>query len=372
MKRIVLIGIGVAIFILAIVASTWLSGQREEPVKVEAKESVKYVSTTPVKYNKVETSIISYGRVSSSQPLTLIAEVAGKIGNGNVRLKAGQNFKRGTLLAYIHDEEAILNLRAQKSVFLKEVAAILPDFKIDFEDSFQEWSDYFNQLEVEKPLPSLPQVNSSKQKTYLATKNIYTSYYNIKRLESNLAKRQLIAPFTGTIIEVILQTGSFTNVGGQIAKIVDTENLELKIPVSPDDVKWVNVGYRVNVESEDGLQRWVGKVKRIGEIVNPTTQSLDVFIDILPGEQKIYDGLYLRAIIPGKTVESAMEIPRAAVFDGTQVYVLQDSILKVKNIEVLKVGEETVLFSGLAENEQIVDEPLVNAYNNMKAQKIQN
>ncbi len=372
MKRVVLIGIGIAILVLAIVASSWLSGQRETPVTTAPKDPVKFVSTTPVRYNKVETSIVSYGRVSSSQPLTLISEVSGKISNGNVQLKAGQRFRKGTLLGYIHDQEAILNLRAQKSVFLKEVAAILPDFKIDFEDSFEVWNTYFNQLDVEKPMPSLPDVSSNKQKTYLATKNIYTSYYNIKRLESNLAKRQLIAPFNGTIIEVMLQAGSFTNVGGQIAKIVDTDNLELKIPISPEDIKWVNEGYRVNVESEDGQQRWVGKIKRIGEIVNPTTQSLDVFIDILSGEQKVYDGLYLRAIIPGKTVENAMEIPRAAVFDGQQVYVLQDSTLKVKNIEVLKVGEETVLFTGLAENEEIVDEPLVNAYNNMKAQKIQN
>jgi hypothetical protein len=71
-------------------------------------------------------------------------------------------------------------------------------------------------------------------------------------------------------------------------------------------------------------------------------------------------------MIPGKRISDAMEINRSAVFNGNKVYVVQDSLLKVKEIKIHKVNSESVVFNGLQEGENLVIEPLINAFNNMR------
>ena len=134
---------------------------------------------------------------------------------------------------------------------------------------------------------------------------------------------------------------------------------------------FLNIGSDVELVSENGLMRWKGKVSRIGDVVNQNTQSIDLFIKIYPNQNPIFDGLYLKAIVPGKTLTDAMLLPRNAVFKNNQVYVIeQDSILRTKEINVLKTNKETVVFNGLEEHADVVYEPLANAYNNMKAYKL--
>ena len=94
-------------------------------------------------------------------------------------------------------------------------------------------------------------------------------------------------------------------------------------------------------------------------------EALDVFVQLFPGQDKVYEGMYLRAVMPGEVIDNGMEIPRNAVFNGSQVYTVKDSLLKVNNITIHKINSETVIFSGIEEGSDIVVEPLINAYNNM-------
>jgi hypothetical protein len=86
----------------------------------------------------------------------------------------------------------------------------------------------------------------------------------------------------------------------------------------------------------------------------------------MPGENKVYDGLYLKAAIPGQTIPNAMEIDRSSVYNGSQVYTVEnDSILKVQEINIQRLNTKTVVFNGLEEGDELVIEPLINAFNNM-------
>ena len=61
-----------------------------------------------------------------------------------------------------------------------------------------------------------------------------------------------------------------------------------------------------------------------------------------------------------------MEIPRKAVFNSNEVFVVKDSLLLKKDINVIKTTEETLFFNGLEESLKIVVEPLINASENTK------
>ena len=344
----------------------FFAGMKKKPPKVTVKVQPKTVNVKPVVYTNIETSILSYGRVTSSHPIDLIAEVSGIILPGRVSLKEGQDFKKGSLLFRIEDSEARFDLKSQKSNFLRDLATILPDLKIDFPDSYPQWNSYFGSIDIDKTLPELPPYKTDKEKTFLATKNILSNYFNIKREESNLRKHLIYAPFSGSFSQVFFEPGAYVNPGNKIGRIVRSGKLELQVPVEASDIVWVKKGAKAEVSTEDGLLRWEGKITRIGEVVNQTTQSIDVTIEILPNDHPVYDGLYLKAEIPGITIENAMEIDRTAVYQGSMVYtVVEDSILKVRPINTKRLNSKTVVFNGLDEGEQLIVDQIINGHNNM-------
>jgi membrane fusion protein, multidrug efflux system len=369
-RKIAIIFIGLGVIAGSILLKNFMATLKETPEKQQQPEFKKFVRTRTVHYQDINSEVVAYGRVRTSAPLDLISEVSGRLEQGSVQLKEGQRFRKGALLFKIDDTEARLTLQSQKSDFLKDVASILPDIKIDMNDNFQEWDSYFKRIDLEKPLPSLPEAKTDKEKTFLATRGIYSKFYSIKSLESRLSKHNFYAPFDGSITLVNLQIGSFVNSGNNIGRVLRSDMMELKLSVDTKDIAWVRIGGPVRIVSEDQVNEWKGKISRISEFVNSNTQSIDVFVDIFPGQAPIYDGQYFKAAIPGTVIKTAMEMPRNAIFEGNQVYLLRDSSLQAATVNIVKLNPETAIINELASGSELVVEPLVNAYSGMKAFKM--
>lgn len=344
-------------------------GGREIPVRqMSFKESAKTVQATPVEYLTREIGISAIGRVISEDAIDLAAEVQGEVLPGAVPLQQAQSFGKGQVLFKIDDEEAKLSLYAQKSDFMTSLAGILPDLKIDYPDAYPQWQAYFDALSVEEPLPDLPSINGSQEKVFFSTRNIINQYYTIKSAEERLEKYVVKAPFRGSFIEVLQKPGSAVSPGTRVARIARSNSLELEVPLRTDELAFVSRGTEVKIIDDAKPELyWVGRVRRIGSIVDPATQSVNIYISIRGSSSKpIYEGQYFRVDIPGTRLKDVMEIPRNAVFNRNQVYVVRDSSeIEVQDVRVEKIKEETILFSGLDEGALVVTQPLVNAYPSM-------
>jgi len=366
-----ILGITLGVLVLAFGMSFFFAGQKEAPEMKKPPVVKKYVKTVPVSYEDIQTHVMAFGRVQTAQSLDLLSEVSGRMFEGQVRLKEGQNFRKGTLLFYIDDKEATLTLKSQKSNFLRDIAAILPDMKIDHSGNFEAWEAYFASIDINKDLPELPEAKSEKEKTFMATKGIYSTFYTIKSAEERLKKYRYYAPFDGSISEVNMESGAFINPGTKIGTIIKTGSHELKVSVETKDIPWVQLGTPVEIYSEETQQSWTGEVIRMSDFVNQNTQSVDVFISIEPGKQKIYDGQFIQSAIPARKVENGMIIPRSALYNSNEVFVVEDTLLKVKQVFVHRTMDENVIISGLEVGEDLVVEPLVSAHNNMIVFKLE-
>lgn len=369
-RQVIIVTSAIVIFTGSFLLSGYLAEQKEEPPKETPTVKKKYVKTQKVAYQDIYTEVVAYGRTRPSQELDIIPEVSGRMYEGQITLKEGASFRKGDLLVSVDSKEARLRLQSQISAFLKDLAAIAPDLKVDFPDRYQVWYDYYSSIETSKSLPPLPEIPTQKEKTFLATKNVLSSYYTIKSQEENLSKHKIYAPFDGAITEVSLQSGSFVNPGSKVARIVRTDEVELAVDVPIYDIKWVKHGEQVTVMTEDGQTSWKGVISRIGDVVNPQTQSIDVYLTINNRHNKIFGGQYLKAIIPGERVKNALEMPRNVLVDASSVYIVDDSLLKRVSIDVHKVNAETVVFNGVPEGADLVVEQLINASNNMRVYKL--
>ncbi len=366
-QKYVIIISGIAIILFAYFSMSFLSNFKKQPEKKNEEKIYRYVKAIPVKYEDLKGEIISSGRVYSKSEVILSSEVSGKILSGRVPFKKGQRFRKGDLLLKIYAKEAGLSLKANKSSFLNILAGLLPDLKIDFPDNYENWYNFFESIDIDKDLPEMPKITSTKEKVFLSSRNILSSYYNIKSAESNYKKHFIFAPFNGSITNVMVEVGGFAGMGTRLGNIINTEELELEVPLALEEASWVKEGNKVKIFDEKELKHWKGTVIRKSGDLDIQTQSVSIFVKIINNQKnRLYKGQYLRAHFNTLVVKNVMEIPRNSVINTDEVYIVKNNILLKEKINVVKVNEKTVFINGLNNGEMIVVEPLANANENTK------
>lgn len=319
------------------------------------------VTTQFVSYDKISSTIEAPGRLVARQTVEIISEASGKILPGNIPLRKGQGFKKGDLICKIYDEEQVLGLKASKSRLLNSMANALPDIKFDYPKHYEDVLAFFESIQIEKPLPDLPEIEDKSLKIFLASRDILNQFYTIEVAEERLRRYSIYAPFGGAIMEVYLQAGGIANIGTRIARVIETDILELEVPIDLNDLPWVTIGDKVEVLNETRTHTWQGTVVRISEFIDPTTQAASVFVQVKnSASNPVYAGMYLIARFTGRAVADAMEIPRQAVFNRDQVFIVVDSALRKQDINILKVNPNTLIFNGIDKGAVLVVEPLVN------------
>lgn len=338
---------------------------KQEPPRRPDVELVRYVKADTVNYEEVISSVSREGRIVSGSEVMLVSEASGKIEQGAVALRKGTSFKKGQLLALIYKDEIELALKARKSKFLTLMTTLLPDIKVDFPEQLDDYVEFFNSIKLDDPLPEMPEVENDKLKIFLASRNVLSEYYGIQQDELRLSRHSLYAPFGGTFTQVNYEVGSYVNTGAQIARMINTGQLEVEVPVPNEQSQWIKIGDRVKVYSQDRQTERDGRVVRKADFIDPTTQSRSIFVDVQHTSQnELLAGEYKLVEFPGQIIPNAMEIPRSAVFNSNEVFIVKDGKLDKEQIEIIKINETTLIFNGLPEGSRIVIEPLINAKEN--------
>lgn len=365
--------IGVGLVGLGFVISGIIKSSKEEPKKRQAPPALKLVQVKEARYADQATNVVAFGRVMSAQPITVTAEVQGRLVRSGIQLRPAVRFRKGALLFAIDDEEARLNILGQRSQFLQQVANMLPDLQLDFPDRYEAWKAFYDAIQVDKALPALPDFKSPKEKAFIVTRGILNLYYTIKSAVERLEKYKYYAPYAGSVSEVYTEMGSVVNPGSQVVKILRTDRLEVELPVKVSEIEWIEPGKTVTLRSQDGQRSWKGQILRVGDFVDPETQSVNVYLSVQQRTgQKLYEGQYLQADLPGKLVEDVLEVPRKAVLKNQFMWVAVPSdstaALQRRTIKIHKVNAETVLVSGIKKGSLYLINPPVSAREGMQVE----
>jgi len=360
-RRIVIIAAFIFIVALAYGLMRFLAAQKEDLKSRPAVEAKRYVQAQPVKYGKVISPVSAPGRLTSVAEVDIIAEASGRIESGKVSLKKGARFSKGEVLFVVYPDEAELTLKASKSQFLNTLANLLPDIKIDFPQYEKSYMEFFSSINLDDPLPPFPEVEDEKLKIFLTSRNVLSEYYNIRRDELQLNRRTVVAPFTGTFTEVLMEVESYINAGGRVARAIKTDELELEVPVDRFDAAWIKIGDKVKVQADKQEITWTGTVVRKNQFVDPNTQSQGIFISLKNhNSPTLLAGEYYRAEFPGHPIDGAMEVPRNIIFNTNEVFVIVDNRLEKRVANIIKLNEKTLIFNGVKEGEMLVMQPLIN------------
>jgi len=347
------------------IASTLSNNKKSRPVSNN--KVLQTVFTEIVNNSNIPVKVTESGRLMAKDRMELFTEVQGVMEITRKEFKPGAIYKKGEIMVKIRSEDFFANLQSQKSNLLNLITSILPDLRLDYPEAFPKWDAYVRDFDIEKPTPKLPETSSDKEKFFITGRNIYTTYYNVKNSEIIYQKYNLRAPYNGILTSSLVTPGTLVRPGQRLGEFIDPSVFELEVSVNKSMIPILSIGQKVLVQDTESTDsRWTGKIIRINGRVDPTTQTVKVFI-MVNGEG-LKEGMYLEAVIDGKDKENAYEINRSLLVDETNVYTVIDSTLHLVQIHPLHFSQKTVIVGGLNDGDVIINRMVPGAYDGMEVQ----
>ena len=363
-QGIAMVVISVAFVAGGVVAAKKLAGSKPAlPKSTQGGAATIFIKT--VKNNSIPVEINATGSLLALNRVDLFAEVQGVMLPDGGKFKAGNRFSNGEALVGINSADFQANLMSQRSNLLNLITSALADIRLDFPDSFEKWNNYAKTFDVNSKVAELPTFASDQEKMFISGRNILSTYYSINNAELVLAKYNLTAPFNGVLTEASVTPGTVIRPGQKLGSFIDPSVFEMETPVNSSMIKFLKIGQKVTVSATDNSGKsWEGKVIRINNLIDPTTQTRNAYLQV--AGDGLEEGMYLEASIAATEIENAIELPRSILMANDLVYVTDGKTLQQARVDPAYFTETTVIVQGLENGVQVLTKMPPSAYPGME------
>mgnify|MGYP000008755952 CR=1 FL=1 len=298
------------------------------------------VSTMTAKDTLFNHYIEVQAAVQTKQNILLNAQYGGTL--TRVLVKEGQAVRKGQTLANIDDGglgQQLAQMQVQVSLA-----------KTTFERQQNLWSQ---------------KIGSEMQ--YLQAKANYEGQLkSVSQMKSQLAKTRIIAPFSGTIDQIVTDQGSAVGPGTPVMRIVSLANMYLEASVPEKNIKTVKKGTEVMVELPVIGEALTTKISSASNYINPANRTFDIQVNVPNKSGNIKPNLTAKLKIKDYTNPNVITVPLSIISENAEgeqyLYVASD----VKNNEAtakkviistgLTYGTAIEVLTGINAGDQIIKE----------------
>jgi RND family efflux transporter MFP subunit len=298
-------------------------------------------------------TVTSQGTVKPLTESQLIPEVSGKIEWMSDSLVVGGFFTEGEELARIEslDYETALS-RAEAALLRAEAELEHSKFELMRMRSLEE-RKLASRSNLENAL-RMYRVNSAAQLDAAA---------NLKQAQENLKRTRLIAPFTGLVRAKSVDIGQFVSRGQAIATVYANSSVEVRLPVADRQLAFLNIPPtqrgELPIASQPSVKltanyagqqlQWSGTIVRTEAEIDRSSRMVQLVarVDNTSTDVAISVGQFVNAEISGRNAENIFVLPRSALRNDNSILVVDDdNKLRFRDIETLRLYEDTILISG--------------------------
>jgi RND family efflux transporter MFP subunit len=222
--------------------------------------------------------------------------------------------------------------------------------------SLQENDQYQAQLNAQNANAQALEKAVSAQRSNLAAAKA-----NVARLQEVQGYRVVKAPFDGVVILRNIDVGALVSAGNTLLyRIAQVGTLRTYVNVPQNDAGAVHVGQTAELKFENFPgQRFIGKVVRMANALDPTTRTMLVEIDIDNNRGILYPGMYGEVDFSGARRNQPLVVPAQAILvraDGAQVAIVQpDGTVHLQKVAVGRdFGDRVEVIQGLNEGATIL------------------
>ena len=366
-RKLILAILGIAFIAVALFIASSLASSSKTP-QIAVEKTIKSVFAQQVNNQTLAVKLTSNGRLTAQRRVELFSEVQGVLLLKNRAFRAGQIYQKNDTIIAIDDSEFRASVQSAKSNFLNALSTTLADIALDFPEVYKKWDSYVKRIDINKPIPELPEFESEKERFFISGRGIVNNYYTVINLETRLSKYVITAPFDGALSAAAVTEGTLVRSGQNLGTYIESGRYEVEIPVAASYASFLALGKPVVLTALDGAEHYDGKVVRINPAIDQETQMISVFVSVTSSELK--EGQYLKTELDVRAVDQAIEIDRSLLLDSQEIFVVREGVLQLIAVTPIHFNENTVIVQGVADGELILAKPLPGAQKNMPVKVI--
>lgn len=322
------------------------------------------VHTARASSETVVLDVTSQGEVRAATELDLVAQVGGRISWVSPEFTEGGRIQPGEPLLRIEDADYRLSLHETQA----QVAAA----EVGVQQALADADVARKQLRND---PNASDLALKRPQVAEARANLLAAQARLEQAELNLQRTRITLPFDGRLLSTQADVGQYVSPGTVLGRAFSTDRAEIRLALSDAQLASLDlpIGYSAAPGTEHPVilsarvagreHQWQGRLLRLEAAVDPDTRMLHAMAEVedpygsgvSAQGMPLAAGLFVEAVIGGRTVEQALVIPREALRAGDKVHVIDDGVLATRSVGVLHRSEDQVVLAhGLQPGEQVI------------------
>ena len=326
-------------------------------LNLDTSEKLALISTFKVKPENFDHYIEIQANIKTRQNVLLYPEYTGTL--KKIYVEEGQEVKKGKLLAQI-DDAGLKNQLEQL-----QIQAALS--KTTYERTQRLWDQ-----------------NIGAEMQLLQAKATYESQLkSIAQLKKQLKRTQILAPFSGTIDEIVANTGANLLPGQTpVMRIVDLKKMYTEASVPERYLSQIKKGTTATVKIPMLDREYSTTVRQTGNFINPNNRSFRVETPLSNPDEMIKPNLSCKLKINDYSNPEALMIPLRIIKENAigKKYIFKltpdgkDQVYRTEQVFV-KLGKKSTdkveILEGIQAGDLLVDEGATIVENNQRVKNIQ-
>ena len=362
------------------------------------------VETVTVEPASNQPQLLLYGEVQAARSVDLRPLVNGEIIAVNPDLKAGSHVADGDVLMEIDSfqfkgalSEARANLAQARATLAEtearmvaerdqleaaEMQLTLAESDLRRAQSLVE-SGALTQKQVEDRRLIVSQreqavsqrrnnqiIEDAKREQQIASIDSLT--WKVQQAERNLENTVLRAPFTGVVNSESAEPGRYVSSNDVVASLYDDEALEVRFTLTDAQYGRIStdtdplIGRSISVVWVVGLSSYdySGRIDRIAAEIASQRGGVEVVARLDPNSSPVQlrPGAFVEIDVPDRTYAASYRIPETALFNGNEVFVVEDGKLARRIVEIAAFdGQDVIVLGGLQPGDVVMTTHLTQA-----------
>lgn len=315
------------------------------------KEVVALVSAVQLKDTTFNHYIEIQGSINTNENVLVQPEFPGNLVELNV--KAGQKVSKGQVLGRTDDGGMSQQLASAENQYALA--------KTTFERQKNLWNQKIGS-EIQYLQAQTQMVSAQKA---------------VAQIKAQIAKTVIRAPFSGTIDEVFVEKGEVVAASPQgLMRIVNLGNMYVSTSIPETYIGKLKIGTEVDVYLTSLGKTYKGKVRQIGNFINPNNRSFGIEVSVPNPENLLRPNQVAKLKVIDYVNENAVVVPTNVIQQDAKknsfVYTVVNSNGKtgIAKKAIVKTGQssdnETEILSGLDSDAIIVTEGMNTISDGMK------
>jgi RND family efflux transporter MFP subunit len=356
--------LSIGVIVASVVIAGVLVATKEEPPRAEKPLEGTLVEVIQIGTSRHEVDLHAKGTVVPAMEIMLQPEVGGRVTWQSGELVPGGRFGEDQAILKVDARDYRLAVESAKS----QVRAARLELTLERrrgEVAKREWNS-FGKIDATDEQRALAQREPQLEAARLALRAAQSSY---EKAALDLQRTTLRAPFNAMVVTENVDLGQLINPQTTVARLVGTDEYHVQVSVPVASLRTI----RPRTEDEPGSPATIiqrvgqGTIERRGEVIrqlpdlDPGGAMARILVRIEnplgeKGDLPLLLGSFVDVATEAQPIDDAIRVPRIALRNGRNVYVMNDQdLLEIRDVEIAWSEPYSVLVtSGLQANERVV------------------